>query len=125
MKLILDQGLPRSSVRLLQEQGHDVLHTGECGMSCSSDIEIIEFARQQDRVVVTLDSDFHTIMALTEADSPSIIRIRIEGLRAEGLANLLQKVLEKCQDDIIAGAMVSVNQKQIRLRKLPLTSSEK
>jgi len=94
-------------------------------MSCSSDIEIIEFARQQDRVVVTLDSDFHTIMALTEADSPSIIRIRIEGLRAEGLANLLQKVLEKCQDDIIAGAMVSVNQKQIRLRKLPLTSSEK
>ena len=64
-------------------------------------------------------------MALTEADSPSVIRIRIEGLRAEGLANLLQKVLEKCQDDIIAGAMVSVTQKQIRLRKLPLTPSKK
>ncbi len=125
MKIILDQGLPRSAVRLLQERGHDVLHTGDCGMSCSSDTEIMEFARQQKRVVVTLDSDFHAIMALTEADNPSVIRIRIEGLRAEGLTNILQKVLEKCEDDIIAGAIVSVTEKQIRLRKLPLTPSEK
>ena len=125
MKFILDQGLPRSSVRLLQEQGHDVVHTGQCGLSRGSDAEIIEFARRQQRVVVTLDSDFHAIMALSEADSPSVIRIRIEGLRAEGLASLLRKILEKCHDDIIGGAMVSVTERQIRLRRLPLTSDER
>ena len=120
IKLILDQGLPRSAARLLQERGFDVVHTGDCGMAHSSDKDILEFARQQDRVVVTLDSDFHTIMVLSSATCPSVIRIRIEGLRAKEFASLLERVLNECQTDLMDGAIVSVTEKQIRLRKLPL-----
>ena len=71
-------------------------------------------------MIVTLDADFHMHLALAQALKPSVIRIRIEGLRAEEFSELLQRVLKQCADDLNAGAMVSVNEFQIRVRRLPV-----
>jgi len=49
-----------------------------------------------------------------------VIRVRIEGLRAAGLADLLKDVLENCKEDLGNGAMVSVTEKAVRVRRLPL-----
>jgi hypothetical protein len=38
---------------------------------------------------VTSDADFHALLALSGATGPSVVRIRIEGQPAEGLATLL------------------------------------
>ena len=67
MKLLLDQGLPRSTAELLRQKGLDAVHTGECGLSTAPDDAILAAGRAQGRTVVTLDSDFHTILALEEA----------------------------------------------------------
>jgi predicted nuclease of predicted toxin-antitoxin system len=58
---------------------------------------------------------------LTQASKPSVIRIRIEGLRAEGFSRLLQSVLNESANDLEAGAMISVTDFQIRVRRLPVT----
>jgi hypothetical protein len=49
-----------------------------------------------------------------------VIRIRIEGLRGEELAQLLLDVLSSCADDLAGGALVSVQEEGVRLRRLPL-----
>jgi predicted nuclease of predicted toxin-antitoxin system len=69
MKLLLDQGIPRSAALLLRETGVDAVHTGEIGYATAEDAAIIERARQEERVVVTLDADFHTLLALSGAVS--------------------------------------------------------
>jgi predicted nuclease of predicted toxin-antitoxin system len=97
-----------------------VVHTGEAGLAEAEDSEIIRRAALEDRVVVTLDADFHMLLALAQAHKPSVIRIRIEGLRAEEFSRVLQEVLHKCADDLKAGAMISVNDFQIRIRRLPV-----
>jgi predicted nuclease of predicted toxin-antitoxin system len=89
MKLLLDQGTPRSAATLLRLAGVDTVHTGEIGMAESADAKILERARTENRVVVTLDADFHSLLALSQARQPSVIRIRIEGLRAEQFTELL------------------------------------
>jgi predicted nuclease of predicted toxin-antitoxin system len=43
------------------------------------------FARREGRVIVTLDADFHALLALSNAATPSVVRLRIEGLRARPL----------------------------------------
>lgn len=53
MKLLLDQGLPRSAARLLREDGIDTLHVGEIGLSTASDNEILRRGREDERVIVT------------------------------------------------------------------------
>ncbi len=121
MKLLLDQGTPRSAATILRRTGFDAVHTGEIGLAEAEDSEIIRRAASEDRVVITLDADFHSHLALTQARHPSVIRIRIEGLRAEEFCRLLQNVLNQCAEDLKSGAMVSVNDFQIRVRRLPVS----
>ena len=68
-----------------------------------------------------IDHGFQAHLALSQAASPSVIRIRIEGLRAEPFCELLQNVISQCADDLESGAMLSVSEFQIRVRRLPVT----
>lgn len=122
MKLLLDQGLPLSAAALLRDVGIDTIHVGEIGMSEAEDAEIIQRAREERRVVATLDADFHTLLALDEAITPSVIRIRIERLRTQALANLLLTVMAECEEDLEQGVAVTVEPSRIRIRRLPLFS---
>jgi predicted nuclease of predicted toxin-antitoxin system len=77
-------------------------------------------ARQQDAIVVTLDADFHQTLAATRATSPSVVRIRIEGLKGNQLAAILIQVLATAGAELGAGAVVSVTPGRIRVRSLPI-----
>ncbi len=116
MKLLLDQGLPRSSARLLREAGIDTIHVGGIGLSTAADTTILKRGRDEERIIVTLDADFHTLLVLSEAKSPSVIRIRIEGLRGEKLSELVQTVIKNCDKELREGAMVTVEPRRIRIR---------
>ena len=120
MKLLLDQGLPRSTVFHLSNAAIEAVHVGEAGLATASDSQILDFAHQNSNIVVTLDADFHALLALSGATGPSVIRIRIEGLQGEGLAILLVTVLKGCKEDLIKGAVVSVTESGFRIRLLPL-----
>lgn len=120
MKLLLDQGLPRSSAEILRKKGWDIQHTGEIGMSRATDRQILKYARDEQRIVITLDSDFHAIMAVENLNSPSVIRIRKEGLRGPELAELIEKIWSKIGEQLRNGAMATITEKAIRIRKIPL-----
>jgi predicted nuclease of predicted toxin-antitoxin system len=122
MKLLLDQGLPLSAAALLRDAGIDALHVGEIGMAEAKDAEIIQRAKGEGRVVATLDADFHTLLALDEATSPSVIRIRIERLRAQALTDLLLTVIAECQEELEQGSAITVEPSRIRIRRLPLVT---
>ena len=120
MKVLLDQGLPRSAAKLLRDAGIDAVHTGECGLATSTDTEILDYARQQNRAVVTLDADFHTLLVLHHAVAPSVVRLRIEGLRADATADLVQSILDRCCVELAQGVMISVTEDRIRVHYLPV-----
>jgi predicted nuclease of predicted toxin-antitoxin system len=120
MKLLLDQGTPRRTAVLLRQSGWDAVHTGEEGLSTAEDVQILETARKQGRVVVTLDADFHTLMAISGAASPSVIRVRMEGLTSAPFTALLLNVVSQCQRELETGALVTIQENRIRLRHLPI-----
>jgi len=122
MKLLLDQGLPRSAAKCLREAGIDTIHVGEIGCSEAEDADILQRGRDEGRIVITLDADFHAILALSQAATPSVILVRIEGLYGKKAAELIQAVLARCTDDLKQGAMITVQPGRIRIRRLPLLS---
>jgi predicted nuclease of predicted toxin-antitoxin system len=93
MKLLLDQGLPRSTVQHLAFAGVAAEHVGDLGLATADDESILDAARQRQSVVVTLDADFHRNLASSKATSPSVVRIRIEGLKGDDIASILMQVI--------------------------------
>ncbi|MCP4358512.1 MAG: hypothetical protein GY796_10895 [Chloroflexi bacterium] len=84
MKLLLDQGLPRTSAARLRALGLDAVHTGEIDLATAEDVEILERAQRENRIVITLDSDFHTLLALTNATGTTTLNRGDEfGLKSE------------------------------------------
>ena len=119
-RLLLDQGLPRSSAILLTEAGWDVIHVADIGMSRAEDGEILRRARAEARDCVTLDTDFHALLMTGGESGPSVIRIRKEGLDAAALAALLQGIWGGIEDALQDGVMITVTDRSVRVRRLPV-----
>ncbi len=118
INLLLDQGLPRSAATILRSKGYSVAHVAEHDLSNAKDIEIIEHSRKEGSVIVTLDADFHALLKIGGYTAPSVIRLRIEGLKGEELADLIEQVLAAVGEDLNLGALVTVNEKTIRVHRL-------
>ncbi|WP_435548768.1 DUF5615 family PIN-like protein [Desulfobacterium sp. N47] len=123
-RILLYQGLPRTAADILRDKGWDILHTGDIGLSRASDQEILAYARLEKRVIITLDADFHALLAVQNAKSPSVIRIRYEGLKGTELANLIETIWLKIHTQLESGAMATVTRTSIRIRKIPIIDTD-
>jgi predicted nuclease of predicted toxin-antitoxin system len=121
--LILDQGLPRSAARIFREMGWDAVHTGEIGMAIASDHAILEYARTNSCIIITLDADFHTILALSGARNPSVVRLRLQGLKGQEIVDILLQNWPFMSVHLDMGAMVSITGTHLRIKKLPIFES--
>jgi predicted nuclease of predicted toxin-antitoxin system len=86
----------------------------------TDDSEILWRARSDSRVCVTLDADFHSLLATGAADGASVIRIGKEGLDATAVTILLQAIWPKIEDALTRGALVTVTERSVRVRRLPI-----
>lgn len=107
--IVLDQGLPRDAAEVLRGSGIQCTHVGEIGMSGASDTEILAYAGANDGIVVTLDADFHAILVVSGMSTPSVIRVRLQGLKGIALARIIREVLAVYRAELAAGCMITVN----------------
>ena len=116
--VLLDQGLAPHAAAILREHGIDAVHVAEIGMEQAEDIQILERARSDERVCVTLDHDFHAHLAVTHG-RPSVVLLRVQGLDAQAQADLIRSVCLQCENALSEGAAVSADRENIRVRRLP------
>lgn len=121
MRWLLDQGLPRRAAALLNEASQDALHVGDIGMANATDRSILLHALHEDRMIVTLDADFHSLLAWSGSSRPSVIRIREEGLKGGALALLILRIARQFENELEGGCVMSYQGGKIRYRKLPLS----
>lgn len=120
IKLVLDQGVPRDAAARLRDLAYECVHVGEIGMSKVPDEDILGFALARHAVVVTLDADFHAILAVSGAVGPSVIRIRIQGLRAAEIAECVRLACIRFGNELVAGSLVTVKARKTTCHTLPI-----
>lgn len=120
MKLLLDQGLAHQTASLLKADGIDALHVSDIGLSSASDKEIITQAKILKRIIVTFDTDFHALMALSGETFPSVIRIRIENLKRNEQYLMIKDIIKGSQKNLEKGVLMTVQKNKIRVRYLPI-----
>lgn len=122
MRLLLDQNLSRDLPALLSAAGFDVTDTRTLGMQRWADEEITDFAANEDRIVVSADTDFGAILAKRQMAKPSFVLLRrTQGLSAEATAALLAANLPAFEDELDEGAVLVITDTRIRVRRLPIS----
>ena len=119
MKFLLDMGLARSTVQYLRDCGHDALHLRDQGLQRLPDTEIVVTAVAEQRIILTHDLDFGRIVSLSKATVPSVVTFRFGDMRASAVNRQLDEIIARFSVDLERGALISVTDQGIRVRRLP------
>ena len=121
MKLLVDMNLSPKWCPVLQAAGWDTVHWSDVGQHFAPDDELMRWAEGSQHVVVTHDLDFGAILAATQATGPSVVQVRAQDVRPGHLAGLLVPLLSRYEDELVAGALLVVDERRSRVRLLPLS----
>lgn len=121
MKFIIDNALSPFVSDGLRKAGYDAVHVRDYGLQASEDGVILTRAILEDRIIISADTDFGTLLALDVKNKPSFILFR-RGLNyhPEKQLNLLLANLSAIENDLEKGSIIVFEQNRIRIRKLPI-----
>ncbi len=124
MKFLVDNALSPQLALILREHGHDAVHVRDYDMQAADDQPIFERAANEDRVVLSADTDFGALLPARGSAKPSVALFRGRmSRRPEFLANLLLSQLAALEPFLIKGAIVVIEPTRIRVRDLPIGQS--
>jgi predicted nuclease of predicted toxin-antitoxin system len=121
MRFLLDENLSPKLVDLLRTAGHDVVHVRDLNLASAPDESVIAAAIMDDRVLISADTDFGSLLARSHATRPSFVLIRrASGRRAADQATLIIDNLSAVRTDLDNGAIVVLGEATLRIRRLPI-----
>lgn len=121
MKLLIDNALSPLVAQRLRAAGRDVLHVREVGLQAAADGAIFEFARREERILVSADTDFGTTLFRLRVRQPSVILFRHGAERdPDQQVTLLELNLPSLASVLQEGSLVVFEPARIRIRALPI-----
>ncbi len=84
------------------------------------DGDILKKALQENRVVLTNDLDFGELLAASGGNLPSVIVFRLKDMRPSNVGKHIFSIINQQSDALNQGAIISVTEKKIRIRSLPI-----
>ncbi|MCU0915256.1 MAG: DUF5615 family PIN-like protein [Planctomycetes bacterium] len=94
MRFKTDENIPLEAVDLLRASGHDVLSVFDQALAGHPDARIAAVCQQEDRTLITLDTDFSDIRTYPPADYAGLIVLRLVRQSVPAVTDVVHRLLE-------------------------------
>lgn len=118
MKLLLDTCLSKHAYETLVDLGYDVDWVAKWKLD-PGDIEVIQHAYKEQRILVTLDKDFGELAIVHNFLHAGIIRLVNFSYREQG--NACDLIIKQYAKELAKGAIVTVEENRTRVRLPQIT----
>ncbi len=117
MRFLIDENLPFSLIRLLQESGHDVFDVAATSLQGSPDEKLWKVAAREKRILVTKDLDFP--LPQIRPYPPGLVLVRVpDTFTGPQITRVFYNALKKVKPESFEGHITVVTPGKIRVRKL-------
>jgi len=119
MRFLLDQDVYAKTARFLADLGHDAVPVAQIGLSQASDEELLGIAQKQNRILVTRDRDYGSLVFVKSLGS-GVIYLRMSPSTQDIVHEELKRVLKIYSEHELAKMFVVVEPVGHRTRKIPI-----
>ena len=116
-RFLFDVGAGRTSERALAELGYDVVAVRDRDPSMPDD-EILRWAHDEDRVVVTMDRDFGALVFQTNTTQAGVLLLRMQDATSIEKAEAVRAIVTH-HGDAIRGHFAVYQRGRLRIRAAP------
>ena len=120
---LADMNISPSTVKQLKKQGWNIVRISEILDSKSTDIRIINYAKEHNKVIITQDLDFSMLLAVRGYTKPSVINLRVENARSDFITKRIVAAVSLMEKELRDGIIVTVDETSVRYRNLPIKLS--
>ena len=113
IKIVLDSCIWAGTKYFLMDAGFDVVWVGDF-LKDPGDEAIIRLAFKENRILITLDKDFGELAIFRNEPHSGIVRV-VDHSVVE-LGEVSKRMLEKYKNELLQGAIITVDKKKIRVR---------
>ncbi len=120
LRFIADMNISPKTVRDLQAQNWDIIRLPQVLPINAADSDILVWARQHNRVIITYDLDFSQLVALSGYRYPSLITLRLSTAEPDVVTQRLLEILSNTAQSLADGCAITVEDDKMRVRQLPI-----
>ena len=125
MRFLIDSPLSPVLAEALRLSGHDAVHVRDLGLQAAEDLDLFRRAAAEECTIVSADTDFGTLLALTRESKPSVVIFRRStDRRPARQIELLLENLATIEAALGRGAIVVFEDTRVRIRHLPIAGDE-
>jgi predicted nuclease of predicted toxin-antitoxin system len=123
LEFLANMNISPLTVEKPRQHGWNIIRIPEIMDSNSKDKEVLAYARDNDKILITQDLDFSMLLAVGGYNKPSVINLRLKKTNPDYVTERIMEVVSAMAKELGEGVVISVDETTARYRNLPITST--